>query len=114
METGAELCIARQNLVESWVVATRPLINNGLALPPSRVAAELRAIQGLFRLLEGKAGVTTAWERLVREQAIAGKLAHDAHLVAVMQVYGVTGILTFNVADFRRFSGITVFDPEEL
>jgi hypothetical protein len=31
-----------------------------------------------------------------------------------MQVYAVTDILTFNVADFRRFPGITVIDPVQV
>jgi asparagine synthase (glutamine-hydrolysing) len=37
----------------------------------------------------------------------------NAHLVAVMQVYSVTDILTFNVEDSRRFPGITVLDPAQ-
>jgi predicted nucleic acid-binding protein len=36
---------------------------------------------------------------------------HDAHLVAVMQVYSVAHILTFNTGHFKRFPGITVLDP---
>jgi predicted nucleic-acid-binding protein len=29
-----DLCIAPQNLVEFWVVATRPVANNGLGMSP--------------------------------------------------------------------------------
>lgn len=32
-----------------------------------------------------------------------GKQVHDANLVATMLVHGVTRLLTFNAADFRRF-----------
>ena len=32
-------------------------------------------------------------------------------LVAAMKTHGVNRILTFNVADFARFTGITVIDP---
>jgi predicted nucleic acid-binding protein len=106
-----DLCIAPQNLVEVWVVATRPVANNGLGISPLRIAGELQALHVLFRLLEGKGGIIRAWERLVGTYLISGKLAHDAHLVAVMEAYGVTDILTFNVADFERFPGITVLDP---
>jgi predicted nucleic acid-binding protein len=64
-------------------------------------------------LLEGKTGVSAAWEKLVSARLISGKLAHDAHLVAVMEIYAVKDILTFNGADFRRFPGITVLDPSQ-
>src|SRR5271165_6927609 len=63
-DQGADLCIARQNLVEFWVVATRPVVNNGLGMSPLMIAGELRALNGLFRLLEGKPGVAGAWETL--------------------------------------------------
>jgi hypothetical protein len=51
---GVDLCIAPQNLVEFWVVATRPVAINGLGMSPLTIAGELRALDGLFRLLEGK------------------------------------------------------------
>jgi predicted nucleic acid-binding protein len=50
---------------------------------------------------------------LVGTHLVSGKQAHDAHLVAVMLVYAVTDILTFNIADFRRYPGITVLDPAQ-
>jgi hypothetical protein len=37
--------------------------------------------------------------------------AHDARLVAAMIVHGVTHLLTFNGADFARYSGIRITDP---
>jgi predicted nucleic acid-binding protein len=107
----ADLCVAPQNLVEFWVVATRPVINNGLGMSPLTITGELRALNGLFRLLEGKSGVAGAWEMLVGKHLVSGKQAHDAHLVAVMLVYAVTDILTFNIADFQRYPGVTVLDP---
>ncbi len=42
------------------------------------------------------------WETLVSKHQILGKQAHDANLVAVMLVYGVRELLTFNGADFKR------------
>jgi len=77
------------------------------------ITGELRALDDLFPLLEGKSGVAAAWERLVGEHLVLGKHAHDAHLVAIMQIYAVTDILTFNVAGFRRLPGIQVLDPAQ-
>jgi predicted nucleic acid-binding protein len=42
---------------------------------------------------------------------VLGKNAHDARLVAAMNVHGVTHLLTFNAADFRRFTTIQVMTP---
>jgi predicted nucleic acid-binding protein len=80
-------------------------------MTPPMVTGEVQKLRGLFRLLEGKRGTAEAWEILVSKYQVSGKLAHDAHLVAIMQVYSVTDILTFNGSDFRRFPGITILDP---
>jgi hypothetical protein len=48
---GRELHIVPQNLVELWVVATRPVEQNGLGMPPSRVANELARLKSMFLLL---------------------------------------------------------------
>jgi hypothetical protein len=39
---------------------------------------------------------------------------HDARLVALMQVHGITHILTLNGADFARYPGIVPIDPASL
>ena len=39
---------------------------------------------------------------------------HDARLVALMQVHGITHILTLNRADFARYPGIVPIDPVSL
>ncbi len=106
--------MAPQNLVEFCVVATRPVANNGLGISPQRILGEMQALHGLFRLLEGKRGVISAWEKLVGASQIFWKLAHDAHLVATMKVYDVTTILTFDVVDFERFPEIAVLDPAQV
>ena len=114
LRQDADLCIAPQNLVEAWVVATRPVAENGIGMTPLTIAAQWRRLTGAFRLLEGAPGVASAWEDLVVRHSVSGKKAHDAHLVAVMQVYGVTDVLTFNIADFQRYPGIHVLDPMQL
>jgi predicted nucleic acid-binding protein len=40
-----------------------------------------------------------------------GVNVHDARLVAVMLVYGVKNILTFNTRDFNRYSEIVAVHP---
>ncbi len=105
------LCVAPQVLIEFWAVATRPRDDNGLGLPPARVAAELTSLRRLFRLLPSTPDVLEAWQRLVVNLGVLGKQTHDAHLVAIMEVYSVASILTFNGGHFERFPGITVLNP---
>jgi predicted nucleic acid-binding protein len=45
------LCIAPQNLIEVWAVATRPRDGNGLGMATQKTALELKALRDLFRLL---------------------------------------------------------------
>lgn len=46
--------------------------------------------------------------------AVSGVRVHDARLVAAMLVHGVGHVLTLNEADFRRYDGITVVEPDSL
>jgi hypothetical protein len=48
---GRDLYIVPQNPVELWVVATRPVANNGLGLSTTEAAAELMRLKSMFPLL---------------------------------------------------------------
>jgi len=46
---------------------------------------------------------------------VVGRQVCDARLVAVMQAYGITRILTLNPAGFRRYAPlIAIDDPQDL
>jgi predicted nucleic acid-binding protein len=113
-QNGETLCIAPQNLVEYWVVATRPAANNGLGMSAIDALAEVQRLRRAFHVLESLPGTTDTWETLVGKHQILGKQAHDAHLVAIMQVNSVANILTFNRRDFEWYPGITVLDPAQV
>ena len=108
---GETLCVAPQNLIEFWAVATRPRKLNGLGMTTAEAETEITSIRQLFRVLPYTPAVLEAWQGIVTRYGVAGKQTHDAHLVAMMQVHAVTEILTFNTADFSRFAGITALDP---
>jgi len=111
---GELLYLVPQNFYEFWAVATRPKAQNGLGFTPVQARVELTRVKGLFRVLNETPPVFAQWEQLVALHQVKGKNAHDAHLVAAMLVHGVGRILTFNVADFRRFPNITVLDPHQV
>ena len=57
-----------------------------------------------FELLEDGPSVTEALIALCREVAVGGRQIHDANIVATMLAHGERRLLTFNTADFRRYS----------
>ena len=108
------LCLVPQNLIEFWAVATRPVDANGLGMSTDWTAAQLVRMKHFFSVLPDTAEALPEWERLVIKHQVVGKKTHDARLVAAMNVHGVTHILTFNGADFSRYAGVTVIDPQSL
>jgi len=68
-----------------------------------------------FPLLAETPDIYPAWKTLVGALGVIGKQVHDARLVAVCDVHGVTHLLTFNVAHFVRMArfgpGLVVVDP---
>lgn len=106
------LCVVPQNIYEFWVVATRPIANNGLGLSTAECEARIKTFLATFQFLPDSAAVYTEWLALVRTHGCQGKVAHDARFVAAMRTHGVTSLLTFNTADFTRYSGLTLLDPD--
>ena len=111
---GRELHIVPRILVELWVVATRPVEQNGLGMKPSAVATEIERLKSMFLLLPETPAIYPTWESLVIQGQVLGKPAHDARLVAAMQVHGLTAVLTFDKTGFSRYPGIEVVQPEDV
>ncbi len=114
MKAGQTIYFCSQNIAEFWNVATRPADRNGLGFTPEEAWQEVRSIEGLLTLLPDSPGIYTAWKRLVNEHKVRGVNVYDARLVAVMRVYGVEQLLTFNVDDFRRYGNLNVVHPSSL
>lgn len=112
---GERLIIVPQNLYEFWAVATRsagppPAGRNGLGMTTVQAGQWIRFFERRFALLPDRDNLHTVWLELVEQFAVKGFRAHDVRLVAAMQSFGITQILTFNGSDFRG-QGVTVLDP---
>jgi predicted nucleic acid-binding protein len=107
---GHVLCIVPQNIFEFWAVATRPVAENGLGLSIEETKAEVDKLKIAFLLLLDTPALLGEWERLVVDYACRGKSAHDARIIAAMNIRGVTHLLTFNSKDFSRYTKLTVLD----
>lgn len=43
-----DLCVATQNLVEFWAVATRPIESRGLGMSPAKARDEMLKLRNIF------------------------------------------------------------------
>ena len=86
-------------------MSTRPIENNGLGLAPNHADRVLYLVeQSMVRLQDGD-GIYREWRGLVRLHMVSGKNTHGARIIAAMNVYGITNILTFNGDDFNVTQG---------
>jgi predicted nucleic acid-binding protein len=111
---GEVLCVVPQNIYEFWATATRPIASNGLGLSVPECLARVARIKTLFRLLPDLPNLFDEWEALVVAHTCHGRVSYDARLVAAMRTYGINRLLTLNGADFARFPGIIILDPNTL
>ena len=66
------LSVISQNLIEFWAVATRPVVNNGLALSLADTAAHIENFLETFTLLPDTSGIFPEWQQLVELHAVSG------------------------------------------
>ena len=70
---GCTLCVVPQNIYEFWVVATRPLAQNGFGLTPSDAKSLVDGTLGKLTLLRDERGIFDLWVALVDQYAVEGK-----------------------------------------
>jgi predicted nucleic acid-binding protein len=90
---------------------TRPQERNGLGLTVAEAERQVHAVEMGMKLLPDSEAVYREWRRIVVQHEVLGVQVHDARLVAAMRVHRVTHILTLNVTDFGRFSGLAAVHP---
>jgi predicted nucleic acid-binding protein len=115
---GEVLHITPQVLIEFRNVATRSTNLNGLGLSIADAETQAAGFESLFSLLADSPDIYSTWKGIVEALGVIGKQVHDARLVAVCHVYGVTHLLTFNTTHFARLAaigpGIVVVDPRNV
>jgi predicted nucleic acid-binding protein len=109
-----QLLTVPQVFYEFWAVVTRPIANNGLGMTPTEAHAAMSDIKRLIPVLRDERAILAFWEHLVSSLGVRGKQSHDAHLAAAMQRHAVTHLLTFNSADFARFTFVTTLSPMDI
>lgn len=111
--TGAELWISRQVIREYLAVVTKPTPSAPhlpIMLLPDAIRSVERFLEA-FWVAEDGSEVTTHLLSLLNRFPTAGRQIHDANIVATMMAYGISSLVTFNIADFRRFSSVLRLEP---
>jgi predicted nucleic acid-binding protein len=114
-EQGETLYYTTQVLAEFWFVCTREADKRGgYGLLPIETERKARVIERYCTLLTESLDSHQEWRRLIVAHSIQGIIVHDTRTVSVMKVHGITNILTFDKADFKRFTDITALLPSEV
>ncbi len=96
------LRISRQIVREYLSVVTRPQ-TWAIAITREDALDDANRLMSSFEMLEDGPAVTESLIALCREVPVGGKQIHDANIVATMLAHGERRLLTFNIADFRRY-----------
>jgi predicted nucleic acid-binding protein len=104
------LWISRQILREYMATVTRPQTFS-TASPATDVIRLITFFEHRLRIAEDTSDVTAHLLTLLQQIPMGGKQIHDANIVATMQAYGITHLLTHNVADFTRFQPLITIVP---
>lgn len=112
---GDTVAMAVQNVAEFWNVCTRPAsARGGLGHSLAETNQRLRLLERIVAVLPDSPAAYQIWRNFVVSLGVVGVQVHDTRLAALMQVHGVTHILTLNTADFARFPAITALDLNTL
>lgn len=96
------LRISRQVIREYLAVVTRPQ-TWPVAITREEALDDVGRLTNNFEILEDGPMVTELLVALCREVPVGGRQIHDANIVATMLARGERRLLTFNIADFRRY-----------
>lgn len=104
IEWDCQLWISRQVIREYCRALTHPAFPQALDMP--QAVKRARQIVPFFHVADEHEQVMQKLFVLLETVAIGGKQVHDANIVATMQAYDVTHLLTLNLADFERFRSL--------
>lgn len=107
-------CLVPQVIYEYWVVATRPLGENGLGMTTVEAESDIEKLIEQFHFYRDERAIFDLWQQLVVQHQVSGKTGHDARLVAAMHRHRIEHLISFNDQHFHRFREITVIHPDTI
>ncbi len=110
VESGKSLCISNQIIREYLSAMSRTLLN-ARQYDATRLANDVYMMQRQYDVLEETIGTRQNLLNLLGRFTTGGKQVHDANIIATMQHYGITQLLTNNIDDFKRFDSLATLIP---
>jgi uncharacterized protein len=106
------LYVTSQILCEYFAVVTNPRRVSAPVSASDAIAsiATMLRLPGL-RVLPIPPDAVAGWMTLALSHSISGGDIFDLQIAATMQANGIQRIYTFNVGDFKKFSGVVVETP---
>lgn len=104
------LCISNQVIREYLSGMSRTLLN-ARQYDPTLLANDVSIMQRQYTVLEETIITRQNLLNLLGRFTTGGKQVHDANIVATMQQYGISQLLTNNVDDFKRFDSLITLIP---
>jgi len=114
LNRGETFCVFPQNFIEFWNVATRDANRNGLGFTTSQTEAEVSRIEGLLMVVPDRPAIYPEWRRLVVAHSVKDKQVQDTRIATAMIAHRITRLLIFNTDDFKRFTSINAFSPQNI
>lgn len=112
---GHSFAIATQNISEFWNVSTRPAsARGGFGQSVETTERRVQFLEERATLLVETQQVYDQWRGLLIGHLLTGLAVHDARLVAIMQAYDLTHILTLNGKDFARYPSVIAISPQDI
>jgi predicted nucleic acid-binding protein len=109
---GIEIILSPQVLREYLAVTTRMASINQTD-DIKGILANVETFQKEFKVVEENHFMLHKLIAILEKIPVAGKQIHDASIVAIMQHHNIQHLLTHNVDDFKRFSGLITIIPLE-
>ena len=105
-ENNEDLAVCPQVLYEYYVVATRPLAQNGYGISADDAIEQITIFKTGYTFIDDPENLIAEWQAIITKYKTIGKTAHDARLVALMQAQAIDRIYTMNPGDFNRYADI--------
>jgi predicted nucleic acid-binding protein len=101
MTDGIDIAICPQIIREYLVILTRGLTPDDPAR--SKALHNVEKFIESFTLLDETRESVAQLQMIMDNCPVGGKQIHDANIIAVMRVYGVKRLLTYNRDDFKKY-----------
>lgn len=107
-QDGVDLFLGTQVVREYLVVATRPVVNNGLGMSTETALENIRRFRKRASLVAETLRAGEVFLEWAGRFEIRGKKLHDLQILATASVAGMDALITANMNDFPKSSPLAI------